>query len=112
MLKSLLYIFSFLVMGEFLVKVLHLPISGNIIGMFLVFFALRTGLVKLDKVKPASDKLLKYLILFFIPYGVGLMAYFDLIATYWLYICVAVVISTIITLYLTAIIIQKFGKNG
>ncbi|HLT51930.1 MAG TPA: CidA/LrgA family protein [Arenibacter sp.] len=112
MLRSLLYIFSFLVLGEFIVKVFHIPISGNIIGMFLIFFALRWGIIKLDQVKPASDKLLKYLVLFFIPYGVGLMAYFDLIAAYWLPISVAVVASTIITMYLTAIILQKFGKNG
>lgn len=112
MLKSLLYIFSFLVLGEIFVKVFHIPISGNIIGMFLIFFALRLGLIKLDKVKPAADKLLKYLVLFFIPYGVGLMAYFDLIAAYWVYISVAVVVSSVIAMYLTAIILQKFGKNG
>jgi len=104
--------FLFLILGEVVVQVFHIPISGNIIGMFLIFFALRWGLIKLDTVKPASDKLLKYLVLFFIPYGVGLMAYFDLIAAYWFYISVAVVISTLITLYLTAIILQKFGKNG
>lgn len=112
MLRSLLYIFSFLMLGELVVKVLHIPISGNIIGMFLIFFALRFRVVKLDNVKPAADKLLKYLVLFFIPYGVGLMAYFDWIAAYWGYISVAVVISSVVTMYLTAIILQKFGKNG
>ncbi|NKI25814.1 CidA/LrgA family protein [Arenibacter sp. 6A1] len=112
MVKSLLYIFSFLVLGEFLKEVLHIPIAGNIVGMFLIFFALKFGLIKLSAVKPASDKLLKYLVLFFIPYGVGLLAYFELIQAYWLYIAIAVVVSAVITLYLTAIILQKFGKNG
>lgn len=112
MLRSLLYIFLFLVLGEFFVKVFRIPISGNIIGMFLVFFALKWRIIKLKSVKPAADKLLKYLVLFFIPYGVGLMAYFDLIATYWIYISVAVVVSSVLTLYLTAIVLQKFGKNG
>lgn len=112
MLRSLLYILAFLVLGDLLVKIFQIPISGSIVGMFLIFFALRSGIVTLDKVKPAADKLLKYLVLFFIPYGVGLMGYFDLIADYWPYIAVAVVASSVIAMYLTAIVLQKFGKNG
>lgn len=110
MLKALLYIFLFLFVGEFLVFFFSIPIAGSLLGMVLIFISLRLGIIKLSDVKPASDKLIKYLILFFIPYGVGLMAYHDLIAASWLGITLAVIISSIITLYITAIIIEKLGK--
>ncbi|MGA9326959.1 MAG: CidA/LrgA family protein [Salegentibacter sp.] len=110
MLKALLYIFGFLLLGELIRYVFDIPVAGNIIGMFLIFVALRLKGIDLKDVKPASDKLIKYLVLFFIPFGVGLMSYYEIIAGWWLPILIAVVISSIITLYVTAIIVEKFGK--
>jgi holin-like protein len=80
MLKALFYIFLFLAMGELVINLIDIPISGNILGMMLIFIALKLKLIKLETVKPASDKLVKYMVLFFVPYGVGLMAYFDFIS--------------------------------
>ncbi|GGW78367.1 CidA/LrgA family protein [Salegentibacter mishustinae] len=110
MLKALAYIFGFLLLGELITYFFEIPIAGNILGMFLIFIALRLKLIKLQDVKPASDKLIKYLVLFFIPYGVGLMVYFEIIADYWMPISVAVIASTVITLYISAIIIEKLEK--
>ncbi|WP_245583398.1 CidA/LrgA family protein [Salinimicrobium terrae] len=109
-LKAFLYILVFLGIGELVRFVFKLPISGNIIGMLFLFIALKQKWINLDKIKPASDKLLEFLVLFFIPYGVGLMVYFDLIRDYWLPISIAIIASTLLTLYVTAIILQKFGK--
>ncbi|MCB0485217.1 MAG: CidA/LrgA family protein, partial [Flavobacteriaceae bacterium] len=84
MLKSLCYIFLFLILGEFIKYLFNIPIAGNIFGMVLIFLALKTKLIKLSTVKPASDKLLKYMVLFFVPYGVGLMVHFDVLKEHWL----------------------------
>lgn len=111
MLKSLLYIFGFLLLGELLRYLFQLPIAGNILGMILIFIALRLKLIRIEDVKPASDKLIKYLVLFFIPYGVGLMAYYELIADYWIPISVAVIISSLLSMYVSAIIMEKSGKE-
>ncbi|MFD1094857.1 CidA/LrgA family protein [Salegentibacter chungangensis] len=111
MLKALLYIFGFLIAGELLRYLFQIPIAGNILGMFLIFAALRLKIIKLEDVKPASDKLIKYLALFFIPYGVGLMSYYDVIAEYWLPIAGGVILSSLLTLYISAIIMEKFGKQ-
>lgn len=111
MLKSLCYIFLFLILGEFIRYLFRIPLAGNIIGMILIFLALRTNLVKLHSVKPASDKLLKYLVLFFVPYGVGLMVYFEVIKEFWFSITLSLVISTLITLYITALVFQKLEKK-
>ena len=111
MLKSLFYIFLFLFIGEFVKYFFDLTIAGNIIGMILIFLSLKLKLVKLETVKPASDKLVKYMVLFFVPYGVGMMMYYELIKAYWLSILIATVISTILTLWVTAIIQQSFEKK-
>lgn len=111
MLKSLLYIFGFLLLGELIRYLVQLPIAGNILGMILIFIALRLKLIRLEDVKPASDKLIKYLVLFFIPYGVGLMAYYELIADYWLPISIAVIVSSLLSMYVSAVIMDKSGKE-
>ena len=111
MLKALLWIFSFLGLGELVSYFIDIPIPGNIVGMILIFIALKFKLIRLETVKPASDLLLKYMVLFFVPYGVGLMSYFDFISSYWIILSVAAVCSTLITLYITALVQQKLEKH-
>lgn len=111
MLKALLYIFFFLGLGELIVYFIDLPVPGNILGMILIFVALKLKFIKLETVKPASDMLIQYLMLFFVPFGVGLLAYFDFIRVHWIVLTVAAVVSTLITLYVTAIIQQKLEKD-
>ncbi|MAG86229.1 MAG: murein hydrolase transporter LrgA [Flavobacteriaceae bacterium] len=90
---------------------LDVPIAGNIIGMLLIFLALFFKLIKLKDVKPASDFLVKYLVVFFIPYGVGLMVYANLIAEYWVQVTIAVLLSTLLSLYVTGAVYQKLDKK-
>ncbi|MDN3595496.1 CidA/LrgA family protein [Zunongwangia endophytica] len=111
MLKSLIYIFGFLLLGELIHYLLDIPVAGNIIGMLLIFLALLFKLVKLEDVKPASDVLVKYMVVFFIPYGVGLMVYANLIAEYWIPVTTAVVFSTLLSLYITGFLFQKLDKK-
>jgi len=112
MLKGLFFIFLFLILGEFLKYIFNIPIAGNIIGMILIFSALKLKLIKLESVKPAADKLIQYMVLFFVPYGVGMMVYFDVIKAHWFPILTATVISTIVTLYVTALVQQKLERNA
>ena len=109
-LKALLYILVFLGLGELIRYFLDVPVAGNIIGMLLLFIALKQKWIGISVIKPASDKLLEFLVLFFIPYGVGLMVYFDLVEAFWLPMTGAVIVSTLLTLYVTALVVQKFGR--
>lgn len=111
MLKAFLYIFLFLGLGELIVYFIDVPVPGNILGMILIFAALKLNLIKLETVKPASDKLIQYLMLFFVPFGVGLLAYFDFIKAHWIVLVVAAGLSTLITLYVTAFVQQKLEKH-
>lgn len=111
MLKSVLIIFTFLMAGELLKYGLALHIPGNILGMGLIFLGLQMEWITLEQVKPAADKLLRFLPLFFIPYGVGLIEFGDLLVLHWLPILIVLVLSTILTLYVSAYIQQKLEKN-
>lgn len=98
-------------MGEIIKVALSLSIPSNIIGMGLIFFSLKIGWVKLEQVKPAADRLLYFLPLFFIPYGVGLMVCGDLLLANWSTILIVLIISSILTLYVTGLVQQKLEKN-
>ena len=79
LIKGFVIIFGCLFFGELLSTYLPLPFPGNIIGLVLLFAALTAGLIKLDDVSDAGKLFLDNLVLLFIPLGVGIMRYFDLL---------------------------------
>jgi len=111
MFRSIGFIFLFLLLGEGVKYLFDIPIAGNILGMALIFLALQSKYLPLAWVKPASDRLLDHMILFFVPYGVGLMVHFEMLREHWFPIALAVVISTLITLYISAVVQEKLEKK-
>ena len=89
------------VLGSFLVELAGLPIPGNVIGMLLLFIALRINLISIDWVREAAELLLSHMALLFVPAGVGVMVYFDLISREWLPIVVATLVSTFVVMAAT-----------
>ena len=70
---GLFYILLFWLIGNALSILTGGYVSGNIIGMILLFAALCLHWVKAETVRPAARFLLGAMALFFVPYGVGLM---------------------------------------
>ena len=70
---GLFYILLFWLIGNALSLVTGGYVSGNIIGMILLFAALCMRWVRAETVRPAARFLLGAMALFFVPYGVGLM---------------------------------------
>ena len=101
MIRQCLIIFGCLAVGELIVWLTGISIPSNIIGMLLLAALLQMKVVKLDWVKGMSDFLIGNLGFFFVPPGVALMLYFDLIKAEWLPIVVATVVSTILVLITT-----------
>ena len=100
--------------GEVISRALAVPIPGNVIGMGLLLGALGLGWVKLEWVQEAADLLLAHFALFFVPAGVGVMVYFDLIAKEWLAISVAMVVSTFAVMAATGwteVWLEKRGRG-
>lgn len=98
--------------GEAISRGLQIPIPGNVIGMGLLLAALGAGLVRLEWVQEAADLLLSHLALFFIPAGVGVMVYFDLIRREWLAISVATLLSTFAVMAVTGWTASFLEKKG
>ncbi len=65
------YILLFWLIGNALSILTGGYVSGNIIGMILLFAALCMRWVKAETVRPAAKFLLGAMALFFVPYGVG-----------------------------------------
>ncbi len=101
MVKQCGIIFGCLAGGEFLSWLLGLPVSGSILGMLLLTALLEMKVVNIESVRPISRFLVSNMGFFFVPPGVALMLYFDLIEREWMPITVATVVSTAIVLVVT-----------
>jgi holin-like protein len=107
---AILLLFQFI--GEVLSRQLHVPVPGNVIGMGLLLLALGRGWVRFDAIRQAAELLLSHMALFFIPAGVGVMLYFDLIGREWLPIVVAFFVSSFAVMAATGWTAQWLGRRG
>jgi holin-like protein len=110
-LQGLVLLLGVQFVGELMSRFLDLPIPGNVIGMALMLMALASGLVKEASILEAGELLLKYMALFFVPAGVGVMLYFDLITREWLPIVVGTVVSTFVVMAVTGWVEQLLGGD-
>lgn len=103
MLKAAGILLVFQLAGEFLARILGLPLPGPVLGMALLLAALLAVKRVPDWLEGTSDNLLRHLSLLFVPASVGLMQYFDRIGAEWLPIVVALVASTLIGIAASAL---------
>ncbi|MDT8441019.1 MAG: CidA/LrgA family protein [Desulfuromonadales bacterium] len=106
---SILLAFQFL--GELVSTLGDLPLPGNVLGMGLLLVALLLGWIRLAWLEEAAELLLANLALFFVPAGVGVMVYTDLIAREWLPISVATLLSTFVVLAVTGGLAQGLERT-
>lgn len=106
MIKQCAVIFGCWALGELLVSLTKIPLPSSIAGMLLLTLFLQARWIKLKWVKGISDLLTTNLSLFFVPPGVGLMLYFNLIRTSFWPIIIAALGSTVIVLAVTGWVYQ------
>ncbi len=94
-------LFGCLALGELFVYLTGIKLPSSIIGMLLLTLFLKLKIVKLQWVQGISDFLVRNLGFFFVPPGVALMLYFDVIKDEFLAIAVATVVSTLLVLLTT-----------
>jgi len=92
--------------GEVSVRLLGLPVPGPVMGMVMLFITLMVRGRMFKAVEPASSALLGHLSLLFVPAGVGLIVHFSRLGNEWLPISVTLLLSTIITMAVTALVMQ------
>lgn len=101
MIRQCAILFGCLALGELIVYLTGIKLPSSIIGMLLLTFFLKTGWIKLQWVQGLSDFLVANLGFFFIPPGVALMLYFDVIKAEFWPIAVAMIVSTVLVLITT-----------
>ncbi|CAJ1317638.1 holin [Paenibacillus sp. CFBP13512] len=94
-----------------LVRWLHLPVPGSIIGIALVFILLQTKVIKLEWVELGANWLLAELLLFFIPSAVGIMNYIPMLEHDGVRIVVIVILSTILVMVSSGLLAGTMAKR-
>jgi holin-like protein len=110
MIRQCFILFGCLALGELTVYLTEIKLPSSIIGMLLLTLFLKLGWVKLKWVKGMSDFLVANLGFFFVPPGVALMLYFDIISAQFWPIVIASIISTILVLVVTGWVHQLMRK--
>lgn len=101
MFRQITIIFGCLAVGEIIVHFTGFKLPSSIIGMLLLTLLLKLGWIKLAWVKGISDFFIKTLPFYFVPAGVAVMLYFDIIESAFWAIVTAVLLSTILVLIAT-----------
>lgn len=79
MVRQCFILFGCLALGELIVRTTGATLPASIIGMLILTLLLKLKVVKLEWVRGLTDFLIANLGFFFVPPGVALMLYFDLI---------------------------------
>jgi len=111
MLFSLTILLGFQLLGEALAYALSLPIPGPVIGMLLLFGLLQWRGAS-GELRETSQVLLSHLSLLFVPAGVGIVTYGALLKTEWLPIIVTLLISTALTLVVSAWVVRTWTRRS
>ena len=84
---------------------------ASVLGMLVLFAALRFRAVKMPDVRIASKLLLDNMMLFFVPVGVGLMTSYAIIREHLWAILASIVLSTVIVLVVVGRLQQRIGRK-
>jgi len=95
-LRAFIFIYLCLYVGNFLASLLPITIPGSIIGMLILFVLLALQIIPAKWVKPGCSVLIRYMALLFVPIGVGVMQYYDLLKAQYGPIVVSCFISTLV----------------
>ena len=106
MIGALTILLVFQLLGEVIVRWSGAPAPGPVVGMVLLFLLLQGHKTLPDSLRATAETLLSHLSLLFVPAGVGIMQYGALLSREWLAVVVALVLSTLITLAVTALVMK------
>ena len=119
MLRAIFIIFFFQLLGEALKKFFEMRIPGPVIGLILLLVVLiflkkfkTTAIINLkNDVENTSNYILSYLSLLFVPIGVGVVMHLSYLENNLFKVLFIVFVSTILTISLTAFLMEKINKR-
>ena len=96
--------------GEFAVSTANIPFPGPVAGMILLFIFLSIKGSIPEALGDVSSALLNNLSLMFVPAGVGVMVHFELLGSDALPLSIALVVSTLLTIAITALVMLWLNR--
>lgn len=103
MIESLTLLLVCQLVGEVLAGLFRLPVPGPVLGMVLLFAGLLVRGSVPRAMQSTAGTLLSHFSLLFVPAGVGIMLHLQRIEDAWLAIGVALVVSTLVAVVVTAL---------
>ncbi|MEH2920261.1 CidA/LrgA family protein [Samsonia erythrinae] len=97
-LRAFALIYLCLLAGNAVSALLPFSLPGSIIGMLILFVLLASQILPAQWVKPGCRLLIRHMALLFVPIGVGIMNYYDLVSQQLGPIVVSCAISTLIVM--------------
>ena len=94
-------IFTICWISQIVEAVLPFPFPASVIGMVLLLILLLVRALKVDHIREKSDFLLSNMAFFFIPAGVSIINYFDILASNLIPLLVICLVSTLLTFAVT-----------
>ena len=95
-------LFSICWASQIVEAVLPIPFPASVIGMVLLLLLLLARVLQVDHIREKSDFLLSNMAFFFIPAGVSVINYFDVLSSTLLPLLIISVITTVLTFAVTA----------
>jgi holin-like protein len=108
MLEQIARVMFWLCVGEVVAMSGLLPLSAPVIGLILLYAELSVRGELPDDLGFLADRLLQFLGLLFVPAGVGVIAYLDILKSEAMPILAAVIGGTAITLFVTVVVANRF----
>jgi len=94
--RAFILIYACLYAGIALAALLPITIPGSIIGMLIMFILLSLQILPAKWVKPGCNVLIRYMALLFVPVGIGVMQYVDVLKAQFGPVVVSCFISTLV----------------
>ena len=91
----------------------YLPFSfpASVIGMILLLLCLLTGFLKIEHVQEKADFLLGNMAFFFVPAGVSIINYFDILKSTVLQLLVSTIVTFAVTAYVVTLTVKLMEKK-
>ncbi|WP_291972088.1 CidA/LrgA family protein [Candidatus Symbiopectobacterium sp.] len=110
-LRAFALIYLCLFAGNAISALLPLTIPGSIIGMLILFALLASQILPAPWVKPGCQLMIRYMALLFVPIGVGVMNYYDLLSKQFGTIVVSCLISTLVVMLVVGFCTQFMQRE-
>lgn len=109
MLEQIARVLFWLCVGEIASRSGLLPLPAPVTGLMLLYAELAIRGKIPEDLGVLADRILQLLGMLFVPAGVGVIAYLDLLKQEFVPIVVAVIGGTAITIFVTAVVANRFA---